>query len=177
MFDTRSNKSSSSSSSSSSRFEKSPASEQKAFFEPPHGVDDLVLVFTTDEKENFNSANYSPTAVGPTFFESRLPLITLLNYVVRGEKDQAGSMLKKNPMLLLGCDSVTDYSGRPHFQRTAYQLALGAVDRDVINEKGIKVVDGMVEMIEEHFHNLPLQHAETEEMRIERINKIMIEQY
>ena len=117
-------------------------------------LEDPVLDYMSDE--NFESEKYSPASVGPTFFENRLPVITLLLHAVRGEYDKVDAMLKKNPLLLLEKDTVTDYSGRTHYKRTVYQLALGALDQDVIDEKGRKVVDGMKEMIENHFNQIYL---------------------
>ena len=92
-----------------------------------------VLDYMSDE--NFESEKYTPASVGPTFFENRLPVITLLLHAARGEYEKVDAMLKKNPLLLLEKDSVTDYSGRKHYKRTVYQLALGAVDQDVIDAK------------------------------------------
>ena len=104
-----------------------------------------------------------------TYFEKRAPVITLLQHAVRGEFKEVDAILFKNPSLLLEKDTVTDYSGRIHDKRTVYQLALGAVDQDVIDEKGRKVVDGMKEMIEKHFSRLP--------MKPEEITRIMQQQY
>ena len=120
--------------------------------------------------ENFLSANYSPRTVGPTFFEKRLPVMTLLQHAAYAEYKEVDAMLTKNPLLLLEEDTVTDYSDRTHSKRTVYQLALGAVDRDLFTDKGKKVVDGMVEMIEKHFSRLPDKTAD-------EINQIMQAQY
>lgn len=138
----------------------------------PKPLQDLILEFEytdrnysnhgKDDKEddsNFKSNNYTSTQVGPGLFESRLPVITLLRHVVRGEYKQVDSMLTKNPLLLFEADDVLDYScghvfHRKHHKRTAYQLALGAVDRNVTSIDGNHVVlDGMIELIEKHFHS------------------------
>ena len=130
-------------------------------------LENLILKYIGDE--NFESKDYSLSNVGPTFFENRLPVITLLSHAVRGEYDEVNAMLNKNPLLLLEKDSITDYSGRQHYKRTVYQLALGAMDQDVINKDGKQVLDGMKEMIENHFSKLP--------MKTEEIIRIMQEQY
>ncbi len=85
-----------------------------------------------------------------------------------------------------------DYSDRTHKDRTVYQLALGACDYNVKDENGNIVVDGMIEMIEEHFKNLPMpQHIKDqikvfereqatikiENLKTEYINNIMCNQY
>src|SRR3990167_3696964 len=108
------------------------------------------------DNSNFNSDHYSLTQVGSTLFESRLPVITLLRHVVRAEYKQVDAMLTKNPLLLFEADDVKDYSRgycnyRKHHNRTAYQSALGAVDRDIFDKNGSKVVNGIIELIEEHF--------------------------
>lgn len=54
-------------------------------------------------------------------------LITLLQYVVYGDQDEAEKLIKAYPYLLLEKETVTDYSGR-QIHGTALQLALGAED-------------------------------------------------
>jgi len=122
-----------------------------------------------DAKSVYPSASYSPEKVGSTFFENRLPVITLLLHAVRGEKDQVYAMINKNPLLLLEKDTVTDYSGRTHYKRTVYQLLLGAVDCDVKDKNGKTVVDGSIEMVQKLFEKLPFKPEE--------INRIRQEQY
>jgi hypothetical protein len=127
-------------------------------------IDNIASSYV-DPVELTTNGIYSSTNPS-TFFEGQvfgLYLTKLLQHAVHGEKDQVDDMLKNNPLLLLERGTVTDYSGRTHFNRTVYQLALGATDCDVINEHGLKVVDGMIEMIEEHFKKLTNKTPEERE--------------
>lgn len=127
-------------------------------------VDAKELVSKEDEK--FFSSR-SPA----TFFELRLYVKKLLQHAANGEKDQVEEMLIQNPALLLEKATVTDYSGRTHFQRTVYQIVLGALDGNVQHTNGNKVVsNGMIEMIEGYFKKLPNKTPE-------EIEKIRQEQY
>lgn len=125
----------------------------------PAVLDDKILGYT--EEENFVSTHYDPEEVPQkgscllSFFQNRLPVVTLLQHAVYGEYKAVDAMLTKNPLLLLEADTVVDYSGRKHFNRTVLQLALGAKDIDVKGDNGKIVVDGMIPMIEGHFQRLP----------------------
>lgn len=46
--------------------------------------------------ENFESKNYSPSTMGPTFFENRLPVIALLLHAVHGEYDEVVRLYNAN---------------------------------------------------------------------------------
>jgi hypothetical protein len=142
--------------------------ETKPIPELPKVLQDMALDWI--DNENFESKDYSSSNVIIPFFGRRLPIITLLRHAVRGEYKEVNAMLKKNPLLLLEEDTVTDYSGRKHEKRTVYQIALGACDYNVKDAKGNIVVNGMVEMIEKHFSKLPNK-------RPEEIKQIMLKQY
>lgn len=105
----------------------------------------------------------------PLFSKARATK-TLLQAVVFGDLKKAEDMIIEQPQLLLERGTVKDYSGRIHSNRTAFQLALGACDYNVKDAKGNIVVDGMIEMIEKHFKNLP-------EKTPDEINIIMHSQY
>ncbi len=91
------------------------------------------------------------------FYTALTPI--LLQACVYGEYDKVNGILKQYPKLLHAKGTVTDYSGRTHKDRTVYQLALGACDFNVKDTHGNIVVNGMVEMIEEHFKTLPKSQA------------------
>lgn len=78
----------------------------------------------------------------------------LLQAVVHGNYDKVKKILLQTPALLLEKGTVIDYSGRIHQNKTAYQLALGACDFDIVDKNGNRM-KGMVELIEEHFKALP----------------------
>jgi hypothetical protein len=90
-----------------------------------------------------------------TLFSKALTPI-LLQACVNGERDKVNAILTQFPELLLEKGTVMDYSGRVHRNRTVYQLALGACDKNVLDKNGNIVVEGMVEMIEEHFKRLTM---------------------
>ncbi len=89
-----------------------------------------------------------------TLFSKALTPI-LLQACVNGERDKVNAILTQFPELLHEKGTVIDYSGRVHRDRTVYQLALGACDYNVI-VNGKIVVEGMVEMIDEHFKRLTM---------------------
>ena len=92
-----------------------------------------------------------PMSSGLTLFNKpKDELTTLLDYVVRGDKDKVEEILQKTPRLLLETGLVTDYSGR-QIEGTAYQIALGAEDVSRILHRG----EGMAEMIEDYLRTLP----------------------
>ncbi len=88
----------------------------------------------------------------------------LLTHVVRGKKEEAEAMLKKEPSLVLYKSIVTDYSERT-LEGTAYQMALGAgdINRAKLDNNDNPVLDangkiqilhadeGMAEMIQRYF--------------------------
>jgi len=74
----------------------------------------------------------------------------LLQHVAYGEYKEVEALISKNPELLLGRDTVTDYSGRIHPNKTALELALGAQDTNVVRENKSIAQDGMVELITKH---------------------------
>jgi len=82
----------------------------------------------------------------------------LLQAAAYGDYKKVNDILTANPLLLLEKGTVMDYSGRVHKDRTVYQIAKGACDHNVI-AKGEIVVEGMVEMIEEHFKDLPMPES------------------
>ncbi|MDA8561926.1 hypothetical protein N9L02_02295, partial [Gammaproteobacteria bacterium] len=94
----------------------------------------------------------------------------LLQAVVYGEYDKVNMILTANPELLLLKGTVTDYSYRVHKNRTAYQLALGAGDTNIVRDNGSIAQYGMVEMILEHFNNLPGKNSD-------KIEAIINDQY
>jgi len=123
------------------------------------------------DSTNFNPAtHYSTPGRQLTFFELQLPAFTLVQHAASAEKGKVENMLNKalalsknkhDPELLRALlespATVTDHAGRTHYQRTVYQVALGANYRDVVIEKDgkkIQVVDGLVEMIEGFFLKL-----------------------
>lgn len=122
-------------------------------------LDNKILEYT--EEENFVSTHYDPAEIPQkgscylSFFQNRLPVVTLLQHAVYGEYKAVDAMLTKNPLLLLEADTVVDYSGRKHVDRTVLQLALGAEDIDIQDDHGKIVVDGMIPMIKSHFQRLP----------------------
>ncbi|MDA8561687.1 hypothetical protein N9L02_01070 [Gammaproteobacteria bacterium] len=79
----------------------------------------------------------------------------LLQAVVYGEYYKVSEALNSNPELLLKRDTVIDYSGRIHKNKTALQLALGAGDTNVVRENKSIGQHGMVELIIDHFKKLP----------------------
>jgi hypothetical protein len=92
------------------------------------------------------------------FSEERRLISLLLNkfllHVVRGEQEEAESLVQIFPELLLLKGKVTDYSGR-EIEGTALQIALGAEDvRYHENEVC------MVEMLEKYFKKIPNDEAE-----------------
>lgn len=128
---------------------------------------DMMSDFLPVSDEHSKSNHY--TKVGRDFFEM-LSIITLLNHVVRGEYKEANTMLTKGgPLFLLRKGTVTDFSGRLHYQGAPYQLARGAGDIHVFSKNHKKVVEGMAEMIESHFSRLPF--------RAKQIKKILKRQY
>jgi hypothetical protein len=94
----------------------------------------------------------------------------LLQAVVYSDYKKVEEILKSNPKLLFEKGTVTDYSGRVHVNRTAFQLAIGAEDFDVRNKYGKTMVDGIVELILKHFNTLPGKTTD-------EINTIIREQY
>lgn len=140
---------------------------QTSFLHVP-ALEGLVGEYYVGSKKLIKN-NSSHLANPSTFFDFQLAARKLLQHAAYGEKDKVDEMLKNNPLLLLEKGTVTDYSGRKHYQRTVYQLLLGAVDRDIsiiMNGKKIKVVEGMIEMVEAHFKRLPNKTpAEIERLR------------
>src|SRR5580692_8653360 len=86
-----------------------------------------------------------------SLFNKAFKVRILLEAVVHGDLRKAESIIIQNPQILLERGTVKDYSGRVHSNRTAFQLALGACDFNMKNKKGEIIVDGMAEMIVEHF--------------------------
>ena len=78
-----------------------------------------------------------------------------LTHVVRGEKAEAETMLKKDPGLLLHKAKVVDEAGRTIYG-TAYQIALGA--KDVSPYPG--QFEEMAEMLERYLLQLPNSEEE-----------------
>ncbi|MDA8561668.1 hypothetical protein N9L02_00965 [Gammaproteobacteria bacterium] len=118
----------------------------------PTDIENIILDYTSSE--NFDSRNYNLYDSKYSIFEKRLPVYTLLMHVIKSEKEQAHKMLQKNPLLLLERDTVIDYAGRKHFNRTVYQIALGLMDFDLrLNEE--KPLTGMIDIIKNHFKRLP----------------------
>lgn len=81
-------------------------------------------------------------------------LAHVLQLVAEGKMHQAQLIFAFDPELLLSEGATIDYSGRK-LEGTALRIALGARDIDVFNKKGIKVIEGMVEMIESYLVKLP----------------------
>jgi hypothetical protein len=132
-------------------------------------LNNIILEYTMPE--GFDSTGWSlekhRARSRLSLFESRLPVVTLLQHVVNGEKDQVQAILdqavacskdQKNPELLrellVATGTVIDHAGRKHKNRTAYQLAIGAHDYNVDSYRGPQVVDGIVEMLICYFKKL-----------------------
>src|SRR5690606_5822939 len=120
-------------------------------------IDDImktVLEYAVDQNTPLLSKESISLLQHSSVFRLSKPLLLtcLLEHVIRGEYDQAKAMLKHLPddvrhYLLHNKGTVVDYSGRM-IHGTAFQLALGAGDRDMVI-KNKKVIAGMAEMIAE----------------------------
>jgi hypothetical protein len=78
----------------------------------------------------------TPSATSPdradyagTIFGNRLPVLALLQHVVRGEQAQAEEFIKMNRNLIFAKEDVIDYSGRRFKNISAWEYALWAYDR------------------------------------------------
>jgi len=105
-----------------------------------------------------------------SLYSKPLAVKKLLQAVIDGNLINAEKIISSNPTLLLERGTVKDYAGRTHINRTAYQLALGACDFNVVDLHGNIVVDGMAEMIEKYFQQLPGKS-------IQEINQIIQNQH
>src|SRR3982751_4318816 len=151
--------------------EEKPASEHKPYpklitHQPSDTISVVASFLEAKDLANISRASHH---LCDLFSKSRA-VKTLLQAVVYGDLKKTEAIITQYPQLLLERGTVKDYSGRIHSNRTAFQLALGACDYNVKDEKGNIVVDGMIEMIEKHFQNLPGK-------TLQEINIIMHSQY
>lgn len=136
-------------------------------------LDNIVLEYIDDD-EDFSSEKYDPTEYyansNLTFFESQLPtriVNKLVQHAANGEKNKVKAILNEPLLckpknlarlreLLCTPATVVDINGREYVNRTVYQVALGVNDYNVVSKKGNKVIEGIVEMLEEcYFKELP----------------------
>jgi hypothetical protein len=88
------------------------------------------IVFEYLDLSNMPSATSANRAdYAGTIFGNRLPVLALLQHVVRREQAQAEAFVKKNLDLIFAKEDVIDYSGRRFKNISAWEYALWAYDR------------------------------------------------
>lgn len=108
----------------------------------------LVKTIDTDYQAKHTQPDYQLT-YQPYIRFHRKQVQKFLNHVIHGEQEEAETMLKRDPGLLLAVGKVEDYSGRK-IEGTALQMALGAEDVKYHDDE-----ECMVEMIHKYLKQLP----------------------
>jgi hypothetical protein len=131
-------------------------------------TDDIVKGYLFDQHGGVSTASFDAVkhynTVGPTLFEHQLFVTELVRAVMNAQYNKVQEILEKAsrhlPLLeklLTTPMTVVDLIGRKHVNKTAYQLALGAKDYDVvirIENRDIKIIKGIVELITSYFDKL-----------------------